>query len=492
MARPLNVLFLSSEVDPFAKTGGLADVSGALPQVLKSLGVEIRVMMPRYGSINERRTRIHEMIRLKDIEVPLGSRLHLANVRSSFLTSAHDKVQVYFVDNHALFGRHGLYVHPETRKDYADNDERFAFFCRSAFEILKRMGWAPDIIHCNDWPTGLVPVYRRTLYRDDPLFKDTRTIFTIHNMAYQGIFPKKSFARTGLPEEVLSEEGVEAYGQLNFLKGGLVFADAITTVSEKYAEEIATSVEFGAGLQHIVAKRKKDLTGILNGVDYSQWDPSVDELTPHRFDARSLDLKVENKKVLLERVKLPFQENVPVIGIISRLAAQKGFDLIGEILDDLMKLEVQLVVLGTGEKPYHDLFEKAARRYPQKVAVALAFNNELAHLIEAGSDMFLMPSRYEPCGLNQIYSLRYGTVPIVRATGGLADTIDDVEGSNGTGFTFKNYKASELLKTVQRARHAFADQAAWKKLMKAGMAKDFSWEVSARKYLHLYRSLVKR
>jgi starch synthase len=311
-------------------------------------------------------------------------------------------------------------------------------------------------------------------------------------MAYQGTFPRTSFAKTLLPRELLTEDGVEAYGKLNFLKAGLVFADAITTVSEKYAEEICSSDEYGSGLQDIARKRKADLTGILNGIDYTQWDPAVDQLIPHRYDIRTMDQKVDNKKALLQKMHLPFDERVPVIGIISRLADQKGFDLIDEVLEEMMKLNLQLVVLGTGEKKYHDLFEKAARRYPDKVAAALMFNNDLAHLIEAGSDMFLMPSRYEPCGLNQIYSLRYGTVPIVRATGGLDDTIEDQNGSGGTGFKFTSYKGSELLKTIQRAVHAFADQNGWKKLMKTGMAKDYSWESSARKYLHVYRSVTKK
>ncbi len=494
MAKPLNILFAASEVEPFAKTGGLADVSGALPQTIKQMDHEIRVIMPRYGSINERKSRLHEMIRLKDIEIPIGERSYPASVKSSFIVNNHTKVQVYFVDNHDLFGRPGLYVDPDSKKDYHDNDERFIFFCRGVLEILKRLGWQPDIIHCNDWQTGLIPAYLKTLYKDDPFYRDTRTVFTIHNMAYQGIFPKSVFAKTGLPQDLMSEQGVEAHGNLNLLKAGLMFADAITTVSEKYAEEIRSSEEFGAGLQDVVRKRKNDVTGIVNGIDYTVWDPSVDQLIPHRYEARSVDLKIEDKKALLASMGLPFDDRTPVIGIISRLADQKGFDLIGEVLDEIMKLNVQMVILGTGEKKYHDLFEKAQKRYPQKIAVALMFNNELAHLIEAGSDMFLMPSRYEPCGLNQLYSLRYGTVPIVRATGGLDDTIDDFSPStgSGTGFKFRKYDGTEMLHAIRRAIQAYADQATWRKLVRTGMARDFSWEASARKYVQLYRNLVKK
>jgi len=494
MARPLNVLFVSSEVDPFAKTGGLADVSNALPQAIRALDHEVRVMLPRYGVINERKAHLHEMLRLKEIDIPVGGKKHSAGVKSSFLTSTHAKVQVYFLDNQHFFGRHGLYVHPDTKKDYQDNDERFIFFCRGVLEVLKRLGWAPDIIHCNDWPTGLIPAYLKTIYRDDPFYAETRSVFTIHNMAYQGVFPASSFPKTLLPADAATEKSVKAHGNLNFLKAGLFHADALTTVSEKYATEIRSSEEFGSGLQDIVQERKADLTGILNGVDYTQWDPAVDELIPHRYDIRTFDLKVDNKRALCAKMGLPFQEKTPLLGIISRLADQKGFDLIGEAFDELLAMNLQIVVLGTGEKKYHDMFEKASQKKPDRIACALTFNNELAHLIEAGADMFLMPSRYEPCGLNQIYSLRYGTIPIVRATGGLDDTIEDVNlaAGSGTGFKFKNYTSSDMLKAIQRAVHAFADQTAWRKLMRNGMGKDFSWEASARKYVQLYRSMVKK
>ncbi len=493
MPKSLNVLFISSEVEPFAKTGGLADVSGALPQTVRHFDHEIRIMMPRYGSINERKAKLHEMIRMKEIGIPVGKKEYLASVKSSFLPANHDKVQVYFLDNQALFGRSGLYVHPDSNKDYADNDERFVFFCRGVLEALKRLGWQPDIIHCNDWPTGLVPAYLKTLYREDPFYRDTRTVFTIHNMAYQGVFPKSSFPKTLLPPDLLSDDGIEAYGNINFLKSGLVYADAVTTVSERYAKEIGSSAEFGCGLEDVVSRRKHDLTGILNGIDYSVWDPQVDEYIPQRYDQRTIDRKVENKQFLCAQLGLPFSEKTPLIGIISRLASQKGFDLIGDIIDDIAALDLQLVVLGTGEKQFHVLFEKAARRYPRKIAAQLTFNNELAHLIEAGSDMFLMPSRYEPCGLNQMYSLRYGTVPIVRATGGLDDTIEDYSPTSGTGtgFKFSQYSSRELLKTIHRAVRAFENQTHWRRLMKNGMSKDYSWESSAKKYIQLYRSLAK-
>lgn len=495
MLKPLNVLFVSSEVDPFAKTGGLADVSGALPQTLKELGVEVRIMMPKYGAIDEGKFRLHEVIRLRDIKIPIGDRVEKGGIRSSFIVGQRAKVQVYFYTHDGFFGsRSGLYVDPATKKDYPDNDERFIFYCRGIFETLKRLGWQPDIIHCNDWQTGLIPVYLKTFYKNDPFFKDVKTVFTVHNIAYQGSFPAPSFKKTGLPQELFSPEGVEFFGQLNFLKSGLVFADIITTVSERYAVEIRTHEEFGAGMSGVLQKRKNDLFGIINGIDYNVWSPAVDTLIPFRYEPATVNNKVENKKALLKKLNLEFNDSTPVIGIISRLADQKGFDLIGEVADELMKRDLQIVVLGTGEKKYHDLFESLKKKFPSKVGVYLGFSNELAHLIEAGSDMFLMPSRYEPCGLNQLYSLKYGTVPIVRATGGLDDTIEDVEpkSGKGTGFKFEEYKAPALLGAIDRALKAWRDQTLWRRIVKEGMSRDFSWESSAKKYLGLYRKLGKK
>jgi starch synthase len=494
MAKPLDVLYLSSEVEPFAKTGGLADVAGALPQTIKHLDQEIRVMMPRYGNINERRSHLHEMIRLKDVEVPVDGRHYMASVKSSFLSTNHAKVQIYFLDNAILFGRSGLYVHPETKKEYSDNDERFIFFQRGVLEVLKRMGWQPDIIHCNDWQTGLIPAYLKTLYKNDPFYKSTKTVFTIHNMAYQGVFPASSFTKTLLPHEVMTMHGIEAWGNMNMLKSGLVFADAITTVSERYAEEIRTSSDYGCGLEHVVNMRRADLTGILNGIDYTIWNPAVDQHIPHRYDFKTIDLKFENKKALQTELDLPVNAEIPLVGIVSRLADQKGFDLIGAAFDAMMSMNIQFVLLGTGERRYHELFERAKRKYPTRVGVDFSFNDRLAHLIEAGSDIFLMPSRYEPCGLNQMYSLKYGTVPVVRATGGLDDTVEEFDpvSGRGTGCKFRNYDPQDMLNALRRALQYYADQATWRKIIKNGMSKDFSWEISAKKYIQLYRSLSKK
>ncbi len=492
MSKPLNILFVSSEVEPFAKTGGLADVSAALPKAIKDLGHEIRIMMPRYRFISERKFRLHDIIRLKEISVPVGNATEIGNVKSSFISNLKDKVQVYFLDNEKYFGRDGVYQSPKRKEDYKDNDERFIFFNRGALETLKKLGWQPDIIHCNDWQTGLIPAYLKTLYADDPFFKSTKVVFTIHNMAYQGAFPAESFEKTNLPKKTFSPNGVEAYGKLNFLKAGLYYADAITTVSEKYAEEISTSAELGAGLHEFLAHRRKDLHGILNGIDYQVWDPAADNLIYRRYDIKSLEAKLDNKRALQQRFKLRQDLSIPLIGAVSRLVDQKGFDLMLEALDDMLTMDVQLVMLGDGDKHLEKKFEAAQKKYSDRMGVHFGLDEELAHLIEAGSDMFLMPSKYEPCGLNQMYSMRYGTIPIVRATGGLDDTVEDQSvNSKGTGFKFEKYDAKEMLKAIQRAVKQYQQEEEWKKLMRNAMMQDFSWKHSAKKYIALYRDLAK-
>lgn len=490
MAKPIQVLFVSSEVVPFAKTGGLADVSAALPLTIYNLGLEVRIMLPRYGTIKNTPSKLHDMIRLAGMEVPVGNTILKANVKSSFMFGTFTKVQVYLLDNPDLFGRAGLYVDPNTKKPYPDNDLRFIFFCRGVLEMLKKMGWQPDIIHCNDWHTGLIPAYLKTVYKNDKFYKHTKSVFTIHNLAYQGEFPKSTFAKTLLPPE--AEPMVTHNDKVNFMKAGLMYADKLTAVSAKYAEEIQTSEEYGCGLQDVIAKRKRHLVGITNGIDTEKWNPATDELIPQKYDIKTLDDKKDNKIALLQKMKLPFREKTPVIGIVSRLADQKGWDLIGQALDQMMKMDLQLVVLGVGEKKYHDLLEKAARKYPTKVAVALRFDETLAHWIEAGCDMFLMPSRYEPCGLNQLYSMKYGTIPIVRATGGLDETVEQVNAARGTGtgFKFTEYSAPAMLEAIRKAVKLYADQNLWKKIQRNAMSRDYSWEVSAKKYIKLYQKLL--
>jgi starch synthase len=489
----VKILFVSSEVVPFAKTGGLADVAGALPLALKELGQEVVVIMPKYGNIDlEQYPKGPARFQLDNFKVPLGERVHRADLHSSYLPSKSFKVPILFLKNLEYFERDGFYVNPETNQDYLDNDERFIFFARGVLEALKRLNWKPDIIHCNDWQSGLIPAYLRTIYSDHSKLKNAKTVFTIHNLAYQGNFPFSSFEKTNLPPELFTMEGLEAWEQINFMKAGLVYSDVITTVSRKYSQEIRSSEELGCGLQGVIENRKDDLFGIVNGIDYDVWSPAKDSLIYKNFDFETLEIKLENKKALLKKVDLPFSKKVPVIGIISRLAAQKGFDLIGEIIDQMVELDLQLVVLGNGDHSYQEMFQRAAKKHPERVAVSQDFDDELAHWIEAGSDMFLMPSRYEPCGLNQLYSLKYGTVPIVRATGGLDDTIDDYFKNQeiATGFKFEEYDSLALLETIKSAIEVFKDQQKWKTLIENGMSKDFSWAASAQKYHDVYTNLT--
>lgn len=492
-SRRLKILFVTSEVYPFMKTGGLADVSAALPQTLAEMGHEVRIVVPKYGAVDERRFKIHEVVRLKDLTVKIGDKDVVFSLKSSFLPGQKVRVQIYFLDNHEYFGgRNSLYSDPMTGQDYPDNDERFILLSHSVFQLISKLGWIPDIIHCNDWQGGLIPVYLKTLYKDEPSFQQFKTLITIHNLANQGVFPKSSFKKTGLPAELNNKKILEHNGKLNFIKGGLLYADVINTVSETYANEIRTDDEIGAGLKSIVTKRKDDLYGIINGIDKRVWSPDKDKIIPKKYTAKNLEDKLENKKVLAEKFRFRYDENIPIIGIISRLYDSKGFNLVMDAFPTLMKMNIQLILLGTGEKKYHNYFEKMLGKYPDKFACYLSFNDELAHLIEAGADIFLMPSKFEPCGLNQMYSLVYGTVPLVRETGGLADTVIryNEKTGEGNGFMFKNYESDALIKELNRALKIFEDKKTWQKIMKNGMKSDFSWDSSAKKYLDLYKTML--
>jgi starch synthase len=425
--------------------------------------------------------------------VKIGDKDVVFSLKSCFLPGQKVRVQIYFLDNQEYFGsRNSLYVDPMTGEDYPDNDERFILLSRSVFELICKLGWIPDIIHCNDWQCGLIPAYLKTVYKDEEQFKNFKTLFTIHNLAYQGVFPKSVFKKTGLPEELNSEKGVEIYGKVNFMKSGLIFADAINTVSETYADEIRTDEELGAGLKNVLAKRKNDLYGIVNGIDTKVWSPEKDKHLPKKFSAKNIEGKVVNKKELASKFRFEYSEDIPIIGIIARLFDSKGMDLIKEAFPELMKLNIQMVLLGTGDKKYHKFFENMASKHRDKFAAYLGFNDDLAHLIEGGSDIFLMPSRYEPCGLNQMYSLMYGTVPVVRETGGLADTVMkfDEKTGEGNGFVFKQYDAKAMIKEIKRALKVFDDKKAWSKIMKNGMKSDFSWNSSAKRYIDLYKTIL--
>jgi starch synthase len=474
----LRILFAASEGLPFSKTGGLADVIEALPKALVAQGHELAVVLPRYRGIKT------SMVVMPSLTIPLGSRLRFPSIADGAMLHG---VRYFFVDDPAYFDRDGIYG--GSAGDFPDNAERYSEFCRATIEIAKHV-WPADVIHCHDWQTALVPVLLRSVYSADPLVKDLPVIFTIHNLGYQGQFPAAILDRAGIPPEVYNPAGLEYYGNVNLLKGGLVYSDYLTTVSKKYAEEIQTP-EFGYGLDGVVRSRRDHVVGILNGVDYSVWNPEKDKLIAAVYSAKDLTGKHACKKDLLEIFGLsPEHETRPVLGIVSRFADQKGFDLIAAIAKELMQEDVILTVLGTGERRYEELFETLANEFPGRVGVRIAYDNELAHKIEAGADMFLMPSRYEPCGLNQIYSLKYGTIPIVRATGGLDDTVEsfDVQHGTGTGFKFELYTGAALLDAVRLALHHFADERIWKRIQLNGMSKDFSWKRPATEYAKLYKA----
>ncbi len=481
------VLFVSSEVVPFAKTGGLADVVGALPSALVKLGCEVAVVMPHYRRLSPEK--FHLRMEAKDVPVPMGMGEMNANILSTQL--GYTPYKVYFIQNDRYFDREGLYGTAEG--DFQDNAERFAFFSRAVLEMLKTIHWYPHLLHLNDWQTGLTAAYLKTLYHDLPYYERIRILFTIHNMAYQGLFPKYVLPMTGIGWEEFTSEKIEFYGQVNYLKSGLVYSDALNTVSEKYAQEIQTD-EYGHGLQGLLRARAADLYGIVNGIDYAEWNPATDKEIPEQYTPKSHRLKAESKKKLLREVDLEFNPETPVIGVVSRLTDQKGMDLIAEIINVFLSLDVQFVILGTGDPRYHSLFQELQARYPRKLAAAIRFDNPLAKLIYAGSDMFLMPSRFEPCGLGQMIAMKYGTIPIVRRTGGLSDTVEELstDGNKGTGFIFDNYKSGELLSAIQRAVNAFHQPELWADLVQRAMRQDFSWDASARKYQDLYETIMRK
>lgn len=481
----LEILLATPEAIPFAKTGGLADVAGTLPKFLKALGCEIRLIMPYYRMV--RNSGLPHQYLGQEIEVMLGEERLKADL---YLGHLHPEIPVYFIGREEFFDREYLYSTP--KGDYFDNAERFIFFSKAILSFCQQQKFAPDIIHHHEWQTGLISAYLKSVYQNDPMLSHTATVFTIHNIAYQGLFKKEKFGLTGLPKEMYNPEGIEFWERINFMKAGIVYADIINTVSQKYSEEIQTP-EYGYGLEGILKKRRGSLFGILNGVDYQDWDPSHDPYLIAQYHLKDLTGKKKCKNDLLKEFHLPSSlEELPLLGMISRLADQKGFDLLIEIMEELFNLEIGFVLLGTGEQKYHDLFTQIAHRYPQKAGIRIAYDDRLAHKIEAGADLFLMPSRYEPCGLNQIYSLKYGTIPIVRATGGLDDTITHYNPvtRQGNGFKFSRYEAKEFLNTIKMAIQYYYQPDHWKQLIQNAMTSDFSWERSAESYLQLYQKAL--
>ena len=517
----MRCLYAASEVAGFAKTGGLADVAGSLPRALAERGVDCAVIMPLYRSV--RTGGNHLQSTGLSFSIPIGSHAVSGSLRRGCLP--HSRVPIFFVEQPEFFERDdpkagaGLYQYtlPDGgKRDYPDNSARFIFFCRAILEAMRLLDYWPDVLHVNDWQTGLLPVYvqeQRKAHRitrsGEPSrlagpkpdvgekIAKVRTLLTIHNIAYQGTFWHLDMPLTGLPWSLFNYEQLEFHGHINFLKGGIVFADSITTVSPMYSREIQTPY-YGCGLHGVLAQRSHDLHGIVNGVDYRTWDPAIDPFLPATYDPSRVQTgKAICKKALQSHFGLPEKPRTPLLGIVSRLVDQKGLDLLGECASALLKHDLQLVVLGEGDPTYHALLLELRKEFPARVGVTIGQDEKLAHQIEGGADIFLMPSLYEPCGLNQLYSLKYGTVPLVRATGGLADTVVDATEENlaagrATGFAFLPYTAAALLETVHRALCLYVDQPArWLALQQTGMRQDWSWNRSAAEYEKLYRDLVK-
>jgi starch synthase len=481
----MKIAFVSTECVPYAKTGGLADVAGSLPLELQNLGCEVKVFVPKYFLIDEMKYGLHYNWDIGEMPIRINGQIRSVHVHQSNLPGTN--IEINFIDCPHYFHRNRIYTNDP------DEDERFILFSKGVIETFQRMQWAPDVINCNDWQTGLIPLFIKDNYSWDKLFDKTATVFTIHNIGYQGRFSKSALLSAEIRSNLFYPGGpVEFEGGVSFMKAGIVFSDILNTVSNTYAHEILTP-ELGAGLHITLQQRIDDLYGILNGVDYRVWNPETDIHLPFKYSPGDLSGKIKNKKFLLERFGMPFDEKVPLIGIVSRMVLQKGFDIFADALGDLMKLNARWIILGSGEDKYEHMFRMISQRLPHKAGVYLGYNNELSHLIEAGADIFLMPSRYEPCGLNQIYSLKYGTVPVVRKTGGLADTVHDWDElynyglDTGTGFSFNDYTGFALFKSVQRAVNCFYIKDAWEKIQKNGMSKDYSWRNSAKKYMELYK-----
>src|SRR5580698_1726494 len=487
----MQITFAASEATPFAKTGGLADVVGALPGELVKLGHEVTVFLPFYARVRrfiEAEGEGEPRYAIRSLTIPFSNHNRFAGVVDG---GVRDGVQHYFIDCPELFDRKDLYG--PSGAEYTDNAERFGLFCRAVIEATKLLG-VPDVFHVHDWQAALLPVYLRTTYADDPVLRSVATVLTIHNAAFQGKFPPNTTELLLFPWDIFTMDKVEQFDRFNFLKGGVVFSDLLTTVSQKYAEEIQTA-EFGEQLEGVLVKRAADLHGILNGVDYTQWNPAADGHLAAHYTPENLEGKRICRADLLHAFGLEkVAETTPVIGIVSRLATQKGFGIVAKIVEELADRDLAVAALGTGDPYYETLFRSWALSHPDTVAVQIRYDDTLAHKIEAGADMFLMPSLYEPCGLNQMYSLRYGTVPIVRATGGLDDTIEewDAAQGTGTGFKFEGYDPEALLVEIDRALEAFRDKEGWTRLMRNGMARDYCWSGPTKEYVRVYEEAVQR
>jgi starch synthase len=476
------IVFAAAECAPWAKTGGLADVVSELPRSLVSLGHQVSVFIPYYRQVAKAVS--NPRVILPSVTIPFPAYNRFVRILDGGLTHG---VQNYFVDCPELFDRENFYGSPSG--DYSDNAERFGLLCRAVIEASKTLG-VPDVFHVHDWQTSMIPVMLRSIYYFDPILRNVPTVQTIHNAGYQGWFPPQTIEKLLLPWDMFTLDKLEYYDTVDFLKGGIVYADAITTVSRKYAEEIQTP-EFGNGLDAVLRQRSGDLFGILNGVDYDEWNPATDPHIAAHYTPENLAGKKECRRDLLHAYGLQnISEDTAVIGVVSRFATQKGFDFIVEIMDRLVQENMVMVILGSGEEYYERLLLEMASRHPDKVRVQVKFDHVMAHKVEAGADIFLMPSRYEPGGLGQIYSLKYGTVPVVRATGGLDDTIDEQPDGGGNGFKFWGYDSWSLFDALQRALATFRNKEEWTLLMQRCMAQDFSWKKPAGEYVRVYERVI--
>ncbi|KAB2953318.1 glycogen synthase [Heliorestis acidaminivorans] len=482
-AQPLKVLYVSTEVEPYAKTGGLADVAGSLPRALASAGMDIAIVMPSYKFIAEGTY-------VTDFPVPIQNRMETAIIRQSSIKATSDpndsvEVPVFFIDNHHYFYRDNIY-------GYADDGDRWGFFSRALLELIKHIDFYPDVLHFNDWQAGPAAAMLKEEYQNKEGYKSIASVLTVHNLKYQGIFGRPMLDFLGLSDSLFDPEKMEFYGQINFLKGGIVYADLVNTVSPTYAEEIKTEA-YGEQLDGLLRKREAHLFGILNGINTDQYNPGTDPYLSHHFSAEYVEGKKQVKADLQKELGLPVN-NAPLLGLVSRLVDQKGLDLIGHIAHDILQKGAQLVVVGEGDPFYENMFRQFEQDYPEQVRAFIGFNKSLAQRVYGASDFFLMPSRYEPCGLGQMIAFRYGSIPIVRATGGLADTVFDYDqdAEKGNGFVFHNYEAAELLDAVNRSLRLYENKQDWNKLVRHVMTLDFSWERSAKDYMAFYRRALQK
>ncbi len=480
LKKNLKLLLVASEMTPYAKTGGLADVVGSLPKALSRLGnMDVCAVIPKYKTIDDAKYDLKE--RPGTIRFGMGGRTHEIKLKYAEFDEGW---KAYFIDNDDYFGRDNLY-------GYHDEAQRFAFFSRAVLEMAKALDFKTDVIHCNVWHTGLVPTYLKTFYNADPFFKDSATIFTVHNLAYQGLFPKDILPTLDIGWEEFTPDKLEFWDEISFIKAGLVYSDVINTVSKGYSEEIQTR-RYGERLDGLLSYKREVLYGIVNGLDYDVWNPAADQAIVQNYDASSIEGKVKNKLALQAENGLPEDPQTPLIGVVSRLSYQKGLDIIADAVEDMTSLGIQFVLLGTGDEHYQQLFGKLAHDFPNNVAANITFSESIARQIYAGSDMFLMPSRYEPCGLGQLISMRYGTIPVVRKTGGLADTVQEYDSKTGkgTGFCFEEESSEALMSAIEKALAVYSSKDNWTSLMLNAMKADFSWMHSAREYEDLYRRAI--